>query len=104
MTKTRTTEEVAVLSKEFLDGVTALAREHNLHRRLVVHLFGLFARYCVESDEMEGMPHDKAMMRCMEDFMQGLGVQTVIQKVAGDQELEAVAAIVEATRGKATLQ
>jgi hypothetical protein len=83
--KTMSVSETARRSKTFLDGIGKLASDGQLPRDLVLNLFGLFAKYIVELNVGDGDEHAEATMNAMHQFLRGMGVDTVMEKVEGDK-------------------
>lgn len=69
--------EAALASKDFLDTITRKACEHQLSRRLVISLFGLFAKHVIELHVEDGIEHREAATTVLRQFLRGAGIEAV---------------------------
>jgi hypothetical protein len=96
----RTPEEAAAISKEFLETIGTMMLRMEMHPRMAIHLFGLFANRLVENEESRGEDRNEMVMRTLNDFMVGLGIgNSVIKRVEGEEAAQLIAEIERETGG-----
>lgn len=98
---TRTPEETARLSQAFLVTIGKTMSQLELHPRLVIRLFGMFAARVAEIEEKHrGLDHHEAFMQVLSDFTGGLGIENaVFEKVDGEEAEQLMAEIERKTGG-----
>lgn len=77
--------------KEFLETMGEMMTRLEITPPLAVRLFGMFTKRLVDIAVSEGADDTEMTMRAMDDFLQGLGMQTSVKEVKGEQAQQMMA-------------
>lgn len=81
----RDTDETAIASKAFLDGIAELMQRHQIQPGLACSLFGFFARTVIQYEVEElGGEYNGLIFGALQAFTTGLGVKGGFVEMKGE--------------------